>query len=267
MVTKKSRKKNLNVVLPCFILFVFLFSSCASQRKLEYLQQPSSFEKEYPNAGLQDYKLKPKDELYVQISSLDEATATISASASSSRETSGMSPYGASLMAHSIDNEGYVILPVIGKILVKDKTLAQVTSLIQESLVGVLSHPDVTVKLVNAYISILGEVKTPGHFVYSEDKLSVFDALGLAGDITEFGNRKYVILVRNENGKNVRRELNLLKSDILTSDYYYLRPGDILYIKPRKSKFWGFNQFPFSTLLTAITTTIVVLQYQKTFYK
>jgi polysaccharide export outer membrane protein len=254
-----------NIPLLCFGMLIFLFSSCVTQHKLEYLQPQRSLSQEYPNSGFQDYKLKPNDELYIQITSLDDAAATISSSSSptSSMLMSGISPYGASLMSHTIDKDGYLELPVIGKIQVKDKTLTQVASLIKEALVNVLNQPIVSVKLVNTYISVLGEVRTPGHFIDSEDKLSIFDAIGMAGDITDYGNRKKVILIRNENGNNVRREINLLKSNILASDYYYVRPGDIIYVKPMRSKFWGFREFPIGTILSAITTAILILNSPK----
>ena len=84
--------------------------------------------------------------------------------------------------------------------------------------------------------------------------------LGLAGDITDYGNRKKVILVRNENGENIRINLNLTNSDILTSDYYYLRPNDIVYVKPLKEKFWGLRTFPWGVFFSAITTGLLIYE-------
>jgi Periplasmic protein involved in polysaccharide export len=224
---------------------------------MEYLQQ---YDRQYSNPSLPDYKLKPNDELYIQISSLDDAAATITTSAAARPDMMGsISPYGASLLSHKIDKEGYVELPVIGKLQVKDKTIGEVKTMIKDALANVLNQPIVSIKLVNTFITILGEVKLPGHYVYSEEKLSVFDALGLAGDITEFGDRKSVVLIRNENGINVRRNLDLLKSDILGSDYYYVRPGDVIYVRPLRSR-----AFPFANVLTAVSTTILVLSFIKT---
>jgi polysaccharide export outer membrane protein len=136
--------------------------------------------------------------------------------------------------------------------------------MITESLTNVLNQPLVTVKLVNRFVSVIGEVRNPGHFSFTQDKLSIYDAISLAGDITDYGNRKQVVLVRNQNGKNLRINLNLSSSDILSSQYYFLNPNDIVYVKPLKRKFWGMKEFPFSTILTAVTSTIVVLQYMST---
>jgi polysaccharide export outer membrane protein len=104
----------------------------------------------------------------------------------------------------------------------------------------------------------LGEVKFPGQFPYAQDKLSVYDALALAGDITIYGDRNEVLLVRNENGENIRINLDLNDSDILASDYYHLRPNDIIYVKPLRRRFWGLEQFPYAVILSTITTALLI---------
>lgn len=247
-------------IILVLVTFLGIFSSCVSQREVEYLQDKDNRIKSFNEAPVQDYRLKPDDELYIQINSLDDAAANVfSGSGSQSSSISmGLSPYGASLISYSIDKKGYVILPIIGNILVKDKTILQVTEILKDSLSSILNQPIVSVKLVNRYISVLGEVRNPGHFAYSQEKLTIYDALGLAGDITEYGNRGSVILARNEDGKNMRINLNLTKSDILASNYYYLRPNDILYVKPMKKKFWGMREFPFQIILTTISTALLI---------
>ena len=102
-------------------------------------------------------------------------------------------------------------MPVIGNIFVKDKTLSQVSLILRDSLNHILSNPIISVKLVNRYVSVLGEVTNPGHYPYSQEKLSIFNAIGLAGDITDYGNRNKVILIRNENGQNIRIQLGSYK--------------------------------------------------------
>ena len=242
------------------VIFSLFFSSCVTQRDVEYLQDESLTIKEFNEAQIADYRLKPNDELYIQISSLDDPTANIFSVAGSSQfmNVATIQPYGASLMAYTIDKEGFLNLPVIGRIFVQDKTTAEVSITITKSLANILSQPMVSVKLVNRYVSVLGEVLRPGHFVYSQDKLTIFDAIGLAGDVTDFGNRDEVILTRNENGKNYRIPIDLSQSSILSSEYYYVRPNDIIYVKPMPKKFWNLRQFPYALLLSAISTTILL---------
>lgn len=244
-----------------FFMLIIILSSCITQSKLEYLQDSNRDIKAFPEAELPNYKLKPNDELYIQINSLDEAAANVFSTASgqpSSLMAGSISPYGASLISYSIDKDGFLLLPIIGKILIKDKTLSEVSGILKDSLNHVLNQPIVTVKLVNRYISILGEVRTPGHYPYSQEKLSIYDAIGLAGDITDYGNRNEVILVRNEDGNNIRINLDLNKADFLASDYFILRPNDIVYVKPLRNKSWVTRQTPISIFLSAISTALLL---------
>ncbi len=240
------------------VVFVCLITSCVTQRKVEYIQDKNNNIKSFAEAEFPDYKLKSNDELFIQVNSLDEAAANIFGGNSPQSLNSAMSPYGASLLSYSIDKNGNVLLPVIGNIPVKGKTLSEVSLILRDSLHHILNQPVVTVKLVNRFVTILGEVRTPGHFTFSQDKLSVFDAIGMAGDITDYGNRERAILIRNENGENIRANLNLTGSAILTSDLYYLRPNDIVYIKPLRNKFWGMRQFPFGILFSTISTGLLI---------
>jgi polysaccharide export outer membrane protein len=250
--------RDIKVIVPIFI-FTCL-TSCVTQRKVEYMQNKNKDEIAFGEAEFPDYKLKPNDELYIQINSLDVGAANVFSNSSNQAfiNTGGLTPYGASLISYSIDKNGNLLLPVIGNISANGKTLAQFSLILRDSLKHILNEPIVSVKLVNRYITILGEVHSPGHFPYSQEKLTVYDALGLAGDIGEYGNRNEVILVRNENGKNIRINLNLTRSDIFASDYYNLRPNDIIYVKPLRNKFWGMREFPFSILFSTITTGLLL---------
>jgi polysaccharide biosynthesis/export protein len=244
-------------------IFIIL-SSCVTQRDLEYLQNENKDLKAFNEADYPDYRLKPNDELYIEISSTDESVAGVF---SNTREQSiyvgSLQPYGASLLSYTVDKEGYLMIPVIGNIFVKDKSLPEVTIILKDSLTHVLNQPIVTLKLVNRYVSVLGEVRNPGHFPYSQNKLSIYDALALAGDVTVYGNRKEVILVRNENGENIRISLDLNRSDILASGYYNLRPNDIVYVKPMPKRFWGMDQFPYAVVLSTITTILLIFSVLK----
>lgn len=241
------------------ILLLGIMSSCVTQRKVEYLQDRVKDQKSFNEAQVPEYTIKSDDELYIQVNSLDESSANIFFNAGQMSLYNGsIQPYGASLISYKVDKDGYLTLPVIGRMLVKDKTLTELTLLIKDSLANVLNQPAVSVKLVNRYVSVLGEVNEPGHFPIAQEKLSVFDAIGMAGDISEYGNRKEVVLIRNSNGENVRVNLNLTKSEILGSEYYSIKPNDIIYVKPLKEKFWGMRQFPFTVFFSTITTGLLI---------
>jgi len=248
-------KKSFNVIMAVTIFFVL--TGCVTQRDLEYMQARDKNIQVYTEAEMPDYKLKPNDELYIQFSSLDPAEASIFADARGQQSTATLDPYGAYLISYSIDKDGFLLLPVLGRIQVKDRTLSQVSSILTDSLSHILSQPMVKVKLVNRYISVLGYVARPGHYAYSQDKLSIYDALGLAGDITIYGNREEISLTRTENGKNIRKYIDLTSPDILGSEYYYLRPNDMIYVKPLRKRFWGMQEFPFAIVLSALSVTLL----------
>jgi polysaccharide biosynthesis/export protein len=247
----------INISLIYVGIILFLYSGCVTQNNLEYMQAKNKNIQTYNEAEMPDYKLKPNDELYIQFSSLDPAEASIFSDARTQQSTQIMDPYGASLMSYSIDKEGFLLLPVLGKIYVKDRTTSQVSSILTDSLSHILSQPMVKVKLVNRFVSVLGYVANPGHFPYSQDKLSIYDALALAGDITVYGNRNEITLTRTENGKNIRKYIDLTSPDILASEYYYLRPNDMIYVKPLRKRFWGMQEFPFAIILSALSVTLL----------
>jgi polysaccharide export outer membrane protein len=244
-----------------FLASLFLIlSGCVTQRDLEYLKTKDLNIQVYKDADLADYKLKPNDELYITVTSLDEVNTNVFTNSGSSQNINigSLQPYGASLMSYSINKDGKLFLPVIGSVFVKDKTLSEVSAMIKDSLMNILSQPQVSVKLVNRYVSVLGQVRVPGHFPFAQEKLTIYDALALAGDMTTYANRKQVVLARNENGKNVVVNIDLTQRDILESNYYYLRPNDLIYVKPMRKRLWGMEQFPYALILSTITTGLLL---------
>jgi polysaccharide biosynthesis/export protein len=244
------------------VLTLLISTSCVVQRNVEYLQDTNTNIKSFKEAEYLDYRLKSNDELYITINSLDDASFSMFPNAGQQPAyAAAIQPYGASLLSYSIDEYGYLLLPVIGKVLVKDKTLTEVSTMLTDSLTHVLNQPLVSVKLVNRYVSVLGEVRTPGHFPIAQEKINLLDALGMAGDITDYGDRKSVLLIRNENDQNLRINVDLTKASLLADEFYNLRPNDIVYVKPLRQKFWGLRQFPFSIVISAITTSLLILNY------
>lgn len=240
-----------------FIL-VLISISCVTQKDLEYMRDKKDALIIYKDAKVPDYKLKPNDELYITIKSLDDATTNVFLQPSQSSNDNAMNPYGASLLSYLISSEGYLQLPVIGNVKVANKTIPEVSVMLQDSLEYILSHPTVTVKLVNRYVSVLGEVRAPGHFSYSQEKLTIYDAIGLAGDILDYGNRHEVLVTRNEGGENKRFIVDLGNPETLSSNIYYLKPNDMVYVKPMKKKFWDLRTFPYGFSVALVSTAILV---------
>ena len=238
------------------IILIVTLNSCITQRNLEYMQKDKHTPVAVKEVPFSEYKLQPNDALYIQINSLDDAASNVFAQPGGVQIS--LDPYSAYLSSYTVDQDGYVQLPVIGKIKASGKTTVQVTELIKDSVKNILSLPVITVKLVNQYVSVLGEVRAPGHYVYSQDKFTLFNALGMAGDIAPYGDREQVTLIRNENGKTVRINFDLTSPDILTSNYFYIKPNDLIYVKPMKKRIWGMETIPFALIFSTITTGLLI---------
>lgn len=234
---------------------ISLLLGCVSQKEIEYMQLKKNASNSFTEPEVLDYRLKPNDQLYIQITSLDDQITIVSPFSSSNNQLN-LEPYYTS---YWVTKEGNLQLPVVGNLLVREKTLQEVKSMLTDALANILSQPYVTVKLVNRYFSVLGYVQSPGQFSWTQDKFSVYDAIALAGDMSIFGNREEVILTRNENGKNIIIYLDLTDPEILTSKYYYIRPNDILYVKPLKKRMWGTSgDFSWSIFFGVISTTLLI---------
>jgi polysaccharide biosynthesis/export protein len=207
-----------------------------------------------------EYKVKPKDVLYIKIIPIDQ-TAAISLNTDQGINNSMFSTeISAYLNSYDVNDSGFVKLPMVGEVELKDQTLTQCQNTIQTKVDVYLKNALVIVKLMNFKITVLGEVTKPGIFNVYNTHINLLEALGLAGDLTMNGNRKEILLVRQSApGKTVT--LDITDKNIINSDYYYLMPDDVIYIKPNKAKFFGTNPFPFATVLSAITTLLLILNY------
>ena len=135
-----------------------------------------------------------------------------------------------------VNEDGQIELPLIGKQTIQNLTNAQAAAAIRQKLLDYLKEPTVNVRNLNFQISISGEVARPSLFSIPNEQISLPAALGLAGDITIYGRRDNVLIIREENGQRTFTRLDLTKRDVFQSPYYYLRPNDIVYVEPGKSR-------------------------------
>lgn len=243
-----------------------VLGSCVSQKKIKYLQKKEKNDTvtSYTLKPPVDYKVQPNDNLYIRIYSMDEKTNMLfnrSITGTSGSFTNAQSYFE----SYTISNDGYIEFPVIGKIFVKDLTIDQVRSLVQQLVDEYLKETVVVVKMSIYNITILGEVKTPGEFQVYQDKITIFEAISRAGDLTDFANRGKVALIRQVKNDSKVLYLDLNSEKILTSEYYYLAPNDIIYISPLRVKQYGFSTFPYTLLFSTITTILALLTFIKVY--
>ena len=224
------------------ISFCLIFlSGCASYKKVPYIQDSDFMSEMEEVLPMYDAKIMPKDLLTITVNTTDPETAapfnlTVQSSVNVARSTSlTQQP---TLQQYLVNNDGTIDFPVLGTLHVGGLTKDEAENLICVKLGDYIKEtPIVTVRMSNYKISVLGEVARPGVFTISNEKVNIFEALAMAGDLSIWGMRDNVKLIR-EDAKGQRKiiKLNLNNADIVTSPYYYLQQNDILYVTPNKTK-------------------------------
>lgn len=224
-----------------FSLTILLLSGCASYKNVPYIQDADMMKNISEALPMYDAKIMPKDLLTITVNTSDpEAAApfnlTVQSAVNVSRSTSLTQQ--ATLQQYLVSNDGTIDFPVLGVLKVGGLTKGEAENLIREKLGNYIKeNPIVTVRMTNYKISVLGEVARPGVFTINNEKVNIFEALAMAGDLTIWGMRDNVKLIREDaDGQRKIINLNLNKADIVTSPYYYLQQNDILYITPNKTK-------------------------------
>lgn len=228
-------------ILTAIGCLALLLSGCGSYKQIPYLQEMEALEITDSLPSMYDAKIMPKDLLTITVNTTDpEASAPFNLTVQTNNNASTVHTITQqpSLQQYLVNNKGNIDFPVLGRIHVGGLTKNQAEDLIREKLKPYLEEtPIVTIRMVNYKISVLGEVNKPGTFTVNNEKVNVLEALAMAGDMTIWGLRDNVKLVReNTDGKREIIVLNLNKADIIGSPYYYMQQNDIIYVSPNKTK-------------------------------
>ena len=245
-----------------FILLVFL-SSCYSNKRLVYLQDEDIAESKVTLVENQRslYRLQANDILSVQIKSAGETELTSIFNVGSLQNSGYASPASFYLEGYTIDESGHINLPVLGRLMVRDLTLSEAQALIQKFTDKYLNNATVIVKLASFRVTVLGEVKSPGHYFVYNNQATILEALGMAGDLTSFGNRKKVKLIRQVPQGSEVVMLNLTDPRLLKSRFFFMNPGDVLYVEPLKAHTKRTNIEVLSVVFSAVTTAVLIMSY------
>lgn len=233
--------KNLKLFIGAILAFTMILTSCTSYKSVPYLQNSQSFDESIVSS-LFDAKIMPKDQITITVNTTDPLAAapfnlTVQSNVTNTL-TNRTATTQASLMSYLVANDGTIDFPILGTLEVGGKTKSEVEAMLQERLKTYLNErPVVNVRMANFKISVLGEVTAPGEFTISKEKVNVLEALALAHDMTIWGRRDNVKLIREHaNGTHQIIELNLNDASIVNSPYYQLQQNDILYVTPNETK-------------------------------
>jgi polysaccharide export outer membrane protein len=189
-------------------------------------------------------KIQPGDILSIQVSSLNPeassffnpyAALAIADRGSAQPMVTSATPLPAQ-NGYLVDNMGTIELPVLGKVTVAGRTASEVKDRLRESLKEYLKEPTVNIRNLNFRISVMGEVLRPSLFTIPNERITLLEALSLSGDVTIYGRRENVLIIREENGRRTFGRVDLTRRDLFSSPYYYLHPNDVVYVEPGKAR-------------------------------
>jgi polysaccharide biosynthesis/export protein len=229
-----------NNLLALLIFSLTSFCSCVPHKQLLFLSDAT----QDVNSTIMnqvEMRVQPEDLLSITVSSYNpDASKPFNGESGNmgmmAQALQGQNNVAEMLTGYFVDQEGFLDFPSIGRVFVNQKTLTEVKAILLEKLKVFLKDAVVNIRFINLKISVLGEVQKPGIIRLTNKRITIFEAIGMAGDMTSYSNRSNVLLVREQNGKRIVTRLNMQSSAIFQSPYYYLQQNDMLIVEPSKSK-------------------------------
>jgi polysaccharide export outer membrane protein len=252
------------------IMLLFLTASCVTKKHLTYLQFSGGSAAVSSETGDRQnsvtpaaYKVMPHDNLYIRVITPDPQwselfnSMPVGVGGSLTEESAG-------LFGYSVDESGMIEIPFVGKVEVGGHTLSEIKTELDSIFRGYVTDAAITIRLVNNFISIIGEVNLPGRYPIMRDRINVFEALSMAGDMTTFGDRQRIKLIRPSPYGPIIKEFSLADRSIFSSEFYYIMPNDIIYAIPMKGRAFEVNSTIWTLLLSTITSTLGVIAFFRT---
>ena len=251
------------IVLLVFSLILLL--SCASKKKVVYLQDIDQT-KSYDSSTLYEPKLQPDDLLSIIVSAENPELSVpfnlpqIQGNYEINNNQNGIKTY-------LVDNFGYIEFPVIGKLKLGGLTRTEATAKLVNAVGEYIKNPIINLRILNFKVSILGEVLKPSSFTLSSERITLLEAISMAGDLTIYGKRNNILIIREAEGKKTYNRVDITKSDFLNSPFYYLAQNDIVVVEPNKTRVntsvVGPNVTATISAISVLVTLIVVLLRSK----
>jgi len=242
------------------LLGAFLLNGCVTTKKTAYLQEYKDSEYSGEYVPPEDYLIQPNDNIYLNVATPDPRTSAMF-NAMGEAGNMGFDEATAQIYSYVVEIDGTVSLPYIGTLDVAGKTISEAKVLIEAELNDYVNDATVTVKLVNNNVTVLGEVVNPGVYPLYKERLNIYQALALAGDVDTYGDRYNVSIIRKTTEGSITKTFDITDKKIIDSEYYYILPNDVVYVVPMKGKFFALESFPWTIIFTGITTFILLESY------
>jgi polysaccharide export outer membrane protein len=267
MIQKERRKRTIrnwdkilnNRILILIVLLSSILTSCMSRKHVDYFQEKDgSTQNAIQLPATFEPLIIPNDLLEIRVSSINPEAARFFNPGSTENTTSDPS-----MITYLVDAKGEIELPLVGKVLVSGNSTRQIRELLRERLEKYLQSPTVMVTLASYKITILGEVKVPGLYQVKSEKINITEALGLAGDLNIFGDRKKVMIIREKDGIKSFYNVDLTSRDIFSQPYYFLHPGDVIYVPSGKGRIASADAFYRIAPIVISSLTLISLLFYR----
>ncbi len=255
-----------NLIILAAIIITLTGCKTASENTLSYFRNLSDSPNGVMPKGV-DYQIKivPDDELSIVVTSIvPEASYMFNQPQANTARRGDISTQPIPrLQTYIVNKDGDIVMPVIGRLNVVGKTTREVEQMIMSRVSQTVKDPFVRVELLGFFVNVMGEVKNPHRIYVNSERFTLLDALSAAGDLTDFGERDKVLVIREENGQQTYHRLNLADSNIFSSPYFYLQQNDVVYVEPNQiridnSKYNQNNAFKLSVISTIVSAASVV---------
>ncbi|OXG08342.1 polysaccharide export outer membrane protein [Flavobacterium araucananum] len=243
-----------------FIPLLVLFFSCASKHDVVYYQNIEAISASQ-DANFYEVKIQPDDLLMIIVSADDPEVSipfnlkTYSISSSKLDVARGQE----TIQLYLVDQAGYIEFPVLGKLHVGALTRSEVLQLLKDRIGNYIKNPIVNIRITNFKVSVQGEVNLPGTYPVNSERVTLIEALSMAKDLTIYGKRDNILVIRENNGKKSYNRIDLTKSDFINSPFYYLAQNDVVYVEPNKTKVNASAVGPNTSVIISAVSILVSL--------
>lgn len=252
---------NFKKVTPVVFLLLFMYS-CNAPKDIVYFQGTKNLD-EVKTAPIVKTTFKPQDIVSIVVSSTDQESAipfnTSLSAIKSDKDTDVSNNLSPKKSMYLIDADGWIDFPVLGKLKIAGLSTTEVKEMIKNKLKNYLKQPTILVRLENFKITVLGEVRSPGPFVINNERVTLVEAIGLAGDLNINGIRTNITVIREENNKQTIHKVDITSKEVFNSPVYYLKQNDVVYVAPNdaKTKMSRNNNWP--RILTSVSSLLGII--------
>ncbi|WP_264553799.1 polysaccharide biosynthesis/export family protein [Flavobacterium sp. N2038] len=245
----------------CFLAFMFLFFSCASKQNVVYYQNIDTL-KNSQNTNSYEVKIQPDDLLMIIVSAEDQEAASpfnLKTYSLSSNNRLDIARGQETVQSYLVDQNGEIDFPVLGKIKIGGLTRTNVLQLLQTKIGVYVKNPIINLRITNFKISLQGEVNLPGTYPITSERVTLVEALSMAKDLTIYGKRNNILIIREVNGEKSFNRVDITKSDFINSPFYYLAQNDVVYVEPNKTRVNSSAVGPNTSVIISAVSILVSL--------